>query len=135
MPVDGAGYTFDLRRLFAAIDAQRQDQAWSWAALSREVGVSVSTIRRYQDADDAEADGVLALVRWLGSAPEDYIDGAHNGDRLGDEGFVRVDTRRIAAAVDNPAIAKRSRLTIQGLTAAALQAGVSVASLTRQSWS
>ena len=47
---------FDLQALFHAIDVERQRQHLSWTALSRHVGVSASTIRRYSEANDAEAD-------------------------------------------------------------------------------
>ena len=53
---------FDLQALFHAIDAERQEHNLSWTALSRQVGVSASTIRRYRQANDAEADGVLILI-------------------------------------------------------------------------
>ena len=66
---------FDLQRLFRAVDAQRERHGLSWAALARQVGVAASTIRRFGEAEDAEADGVLALVIWLGAAPEDYVRG------------------------------------------------------------
>ena len=66
---------FDLRRLFDTIDAERNRQNLSWAALGRAVGVSPSTIRPFRNASDAEADGVLALVRWLGTAPELFVEG------------------------------------------------------------
>lgn len=51
---------FDLQALFREIDAEREHQSLSWAALARQVGVAASTIRRFGEADDAEADGVLA---------------------------------------------------------------------------
>lgn len=66
---------FDLGRLFHAVDAERERQGLSWASLARQVGVSASTLRRFCEADDAEADGVLAVIRWLGTTPEDYISG------------------------------------------------------------
>ena len=64
---------FDLQALFHAIDAERERQHLTWTALSRHVGVSASTIRRYSEANDAEADGVLILIQWLATAPEDFI--------------------------------------------------------------
>lgn len=125
---DAVTRVFDLRRLHQDIDTQRQELALSWAALSKEVGVSTSTIRRYKDAEDAEADGVLLLIRWVGKSPEQYVEGASGGELLRDGGWVRVDTARIAKALDDPAVARRNRLTIQGLIAAAQKAGASVAS-------
>jgi hypothetical protein len=128
---------FDLAGLFAAIDAKRADRGLSWAALSREVGIAASTIKRFADADDAEADGVLALIRWVGEAPEEFIDGVTSaGEPLtaGDQGFVRVDIELVAEASGEPGGAKgRTRTTIQRLAAAAHGSQQSVASLTRLS--
>ena len=93
--------TFDLRTLLQAVDEERRSQGLSWSALSAYVGVSASTIRRFGVADDAEADGVLAMVRWLGVAPEDFVrGGAVRGHRLPTEsaGFVRVDMGAVARA-------------------------------------
>lgn len=92
---------FDLRRLFRSIDAEREHQSLSWAALACQVGVATSTIRRFGEADDAEADGVLALVRWLGVAPENYVDSASvkgKRPRPPNDGYVRVDTEIITKA-------------------------------------
>ena len=128
---------FDLRRLGRSIDAERIARGLTWAALAREVGVASSTIRRFSMADDAEADGVLALVRWLHAAPEDYIDGGTvRGDRLwsADDGYVRVDMELVAEAVGDQGGARgRTRTTIQRLVEAAQQSGRPVASLTRLS--
>ena len=54
---------FDLGRLFESVGAQRERLRLSWAALSRQVGVATSTIRRFGESDDAEADGVLPRER------------------------------------------------------------------------
>lgn len=129
--------SFDLRRLFGAIDAERRVRDLSWAALAREVGVATSTIRRFGTADDAEADGVLALVRWLGVAPEDYVSSkVVTGERLhppGD-GYVRVDMELIAMAKgDRRGASGRTRTTVQDLVEVALGAGQPIASLTRLS--
>jgi transposase len=128
---------FDLEGLFRAIDAERERQGLSWAALARQVGVAASTIRRFGYADDAEADGVLALVRWLGVAPEDYVSGdAVCGMRLGraGAGYVRVDMELVArAAGDSRGANGRTRTSIQNLVEVAQRSGQPVASLTRLS--
>lgn len=128
---------FDLRLLFCAIDSEREREHLSWAALARAVGVSSSTIRRFADADDAEADGVLALVRWLGVAPEDYVvDSQVKGQLLphGEGPIVRVDMELVALANNESGGARgRTRTTIQRLAATAQQTQRSVASLTRTS--
>ena len=127
---------FDLRELFRAIDAERDRHGLSWEALAREVGVAASTIRRFGVADDAEADGVLALIRWLGVAPEDYVRGdAVRGNRLrGGDRYVRVDMESVARANGDPGGGRgRTRTTIQNLVEVAQRSGLPVASLTRVS--
>lgn len=128
---------FDLRRLFHAIDAERSARDLTWAALAREVGVATTTIRRFAIADDAEADGVLALVRWLNAAPEDYVEGGSvKGERLASpvEGYVRVDMDLVAEANgDRRGANGRTRTTIQRLVQVAQKVGQPVASLTRLS--
>lgn len=104
------------------------------SASASQAGVSASTIRRFGTADDAEADGVLALVAWLGNPPEQFIVGSTiEGTPLPPvgSGQIRVDLSRL----DEPGTRSRiaTRTTIQRLTAAATAAGCSIASLTR--WS
>lgn len=131
---------FDLQALFHAINAERQRQHLTWTALSRHVGVSGSTIRRYSQANDAEADGVLILIQWLATAPEDYITGnsvapeklTPPGDGPVRVDMNRVDMNRVANATQDPRGADgRTRTTIQRLVRAAQDTNQSVASLTR----
>lgn len=126
---------FDLRALFFAVNAERERQSLSWSGLARQVGVAASTMRRFEDADDAEADGVLAVLAWLESAPEDYIAGdAVPAVRLADVagGQVRVDMELVASALGDRGGAKgRTRTSIQRLTLIAQRSGRPVASLTR----
>lgn len=128
---------FDLHELSRALDRARADRRVTWAAISEEVGVATSTIRRFASATDAEADGVLALVGWLGVAPEVFVtDSEIAGIRLppAGEGFIRVDMARIAEMAAQPRRARlATRTTIQRLVVAAQLSGVPVASLTR--WS
>ena len=125
---------FSLAALYESIEQQRNQRQLSWAALSDQVGVAPSTIKRYRTAQDAEADGVLALVRWLKTEPEQFAATATAaGSLLPAEGYVRVDTAQVAAALDEPSIATRSRMTIQGLTGAAVRSSRPIASLTRSS--
>ncbi len=63
---------FDLAALYSAVDARRRAESLSWTALSRQIGVATSTIRRFATAADAEAKGLprsrLANIgRWLRS--------------------------------------------------------------------
>ena len=103
--------------------------------MAADVGVSISTVRRLETAADAEADGVLTLVAWLGMQPESFISGAAVPDRpvepLSGQ-VVRVDLDAVRAA--DPAVGWRgSRTTIQRLAQYATSANVTVETLTRRS--
>lgn len=134
--VDGCA-VFDLGALFVDASLERKMHGLSWAALGRRVGVSPSTIRRFERADDAEADGVLAVVRWLNKTPEYYVQGnVIEGARLAEIGcgVVRVDMELVAKAEGDARGARgRSRTTIQHLVGVAQRCGRPVASLTRLS--
>ena len=126
---------FNLRALFEAVSAERDRQGLSWAALSRQIGVAPSTIRRFANADDAEADGVLATLQWLNATPEQYLtDTSVDGTELppARDGHVRVDIEVIANANgDQRGADGRTRTTIQALATAAKRSGQPIASLTR----
>jgi len=126
---------FDIRALFSAIEAERLHRGLSWNSLALQVGVAASTVRRLSQADDAEADGVLALVRWLGSAPEDFVPGGSvKGKRLrrAGEGYVRVDMELVAAASgDHRGANGRTRTSIQRLVEVAQRSGLPIEALTR----
>ena len=127
---------FDLHLLFDEIDRDRKRHGLSWAALSRQVGVSASTIRRFEAADDAEADGVLALIAWLNTRPEQYIPkSAVRGRKLAatTNSYVRVDMALVDAAHGrSKSSTQRTRTTIQRLVEAAQQTRQPVADFTRQ---
>lgn len=126
---------FDLGALFRAIELRRVERDTSWSEVARAVGVASSTIRRFEHAGDAEADGVLALVRWLEIAPEEFVRGGHvEGVSLPHAagGNVRVDVS-LLAAVDRhfPGAPPGARTSIQRLTAVAQGADRPIASFTR----
>ncbi len=132
MPADSQ--PFDLGELSCRIEQEREERGMTMTGLAREVGVSTSTIRRFRTADDAEADGVLALIAWLGDPPERFIqDSVVVGSPLppAGTGQIRVDLD----LVDEGASGRResSRTTIQRLATGAQDSGRTVASLTR--WS
>ena len=127
---------FDLGELFEQIDRARRDSGQSWASLARHVGVSASTIRRFEAAADAEADGVLTLVAWLGVAPEEFIAGAGAiGEPLPalDGGVVRVDMSCLDEVTGAQSVDGSVRTSIQRLAMAAQTSRRSVASFAR--WS
>ena len=128
---------FDLKRLSRKIDETRTRREITWSGISNEVGVAASTIRRFATASDAEADGVLALIGWLGVAPEQFvIDSNVAGVPLPPvgEGVIRVDMSRV---VELPTwhrqVRTGTRTTIQRLAMAAHGPETTLASLTR--WS
>jgi len=126
---------FDLGRLSARADQACKERRLTMAAMAREVGVAASTIRRYRTATDAEADGVLALIGWLGAPPEEFInDSSVDGIPLppAGTGNIRVDMGLLVKAESGRGTAAR-RTTIQRLAGAAQASGRTVASLTR--WS
>ncbi len=131
------GGQFDLAELGRCIDHARSDRHLTWAALSKQVGVAASTIRRFSTASDAEADGVLALVGWLGVAPEQFVTSSRVTGVLlppAGDGVIRVDMALVAPLLKGPRRARPgTRTTIQRLAAAAQTAEGPVASLTR--WS
>ena len=127
-------HPFDLAALFDAVERERAARELSWAALSRTVGVAASTIRRYATADDAEADGVLALIRWLNAIPEDFVPGTavSSTSALAPNGVVRVDMARIAELEAMPATSRpRQRTTMQRLAAVAQRHSLPIADLVR----
>lgn len=130
---------FDLAALYRVIDQRRQECALSWAGLGRQVGVAPSTIRRFEHAVDAEADGVLALIGWLGVAPEVFVvRGPIVGQPLAPAsgGMVRVDVVLMNTSTpDDSMSAARLRLggrtSIQRLVEVAVATVRTVASFTR----
>lgn len=127
---------FDLHRLSQAIHEARTEQRLTWAEISSAVGVSPSTIRRFATATDAEADGVLALIGWLGVPPERFV---MNSEIEGlplppvGNGMIRVDMALVDETSGASTRRPRTRTTIQRLTVTAHTNGVPIASLTR--WS
>lgn len=124
---------FDLQSLSRSIENERKNRDLTWADLTSQVGVAASTIRRFRNAKDAEADGVLALIRWLGVPPENYVNSALiKGERLGlsGDGYVRVDMELVAGA-QGKFTNGMTRTTIQRLVEVAQRSGRSIASLTR----
>jgi hypothetical protein len=88
--------TFDGAALIASLDAQRAERALDWAALA-DVPYAQSHDLNVELADNCLCSGALVrtarrstmscqyaliLLRWIGRAPEDFLDGAvqHVGD-------------------------------------------------------
>lgn len=124
---------FDLSALHEALREKCEVESLSWAGLSRDIGVAASTIRRFATADDAEADGVLFAIQWLGVAPEAFVNGvAPTTGLLPERGVVRVDMDALRSTTAGADIRPdRARTTIQTLARVAAGEGRSIASMTR----
>jgi len=64
---------FDSAALYLALDEQRCLRGMSWTDVAKEIGVSVTTIKRTRDGGRMEVDGVLAMVGWLGAQVEHFV--------------------------------------------------------------
>lgn len=127
---------FDLAALGRSIATRRTESGLTWAELARQTGVSASTIKRFAAAADAEAeaDGVLNVVEWLGVPPEEFVRNCSvDGVRLSPagDGVTRVDMELIRALPAWPQVSRsQTRTTIQRLVAVAQESRRTVASLT-----
>lgn len=108
----------------------------SWTAIGRTIGVATSTIRRTAIAANMEADGVLAMVGWLGVEPERFTNAAHaTGELLGDPdgGMIRVDITAVHGATGRASAPNAAgRTSIQVLAAVAAHTCRSMASFTHR---
>ncbi len=66
---------FDFPALYGALDAERRRRGLSWQQVAREVGPAASTLTRTARGGPLEADGVLAMVRWLGRTFDSFMSG------------------------------------------------------------
>jgi cyanate lyase len=64
---------FDAKALHKALDEQRKRRDMSWADVSKEIGVSASTLRRTNAGGRMEVDGMLAMVYWLNEKVETFV--------------------------------------------------------------
>ena len=64
---------FDARSLYEALDAQRAARGLSWRQVAEEIGVSPSALTRTRLGGRMEADGMLAMVRWVGRTAESFV--------------------------------------------------------------
>ena len=108
---------FDLRALYAALDAERQARSLSWAQATREIsrqpagstrtGMSTSTITGIRARTNVEADGVLQMLQWLGRSPESFVPGHPLAQaqtaclpQVAADRVLRFDTKAIHDAID-----------------------------------
>lgn len=71
----------DVRSLHAALDKARESAGLSWRQLSKEIGVSASTISRMANNLKPDVAAFAAMTTWLKMPAEDfYVGGATNTD-------------------------------------------------------
>jgi hypothetical protein len=79
---------FDLRALYDALEARRQERRMTWADVAREVNrfrttrhpVAASTMRGLRDTRSGEGDGILQMLLWLERSPESFVRGVAEAD-------------------------------------------------------
>ncbi|MEQ9450801.1 MAG: hypothetical protein RJQ07_04370 [Pseudomonadales bacterium] len=64
---------FDSKALYKALEHKRKEEGLSWSDISREIGVSASTITRTKHGGRMEVDGMIAMVDWLEEKVETFI--------------------------------------------------------------
>lgn len=64
---------FDSNALYKALEQKREEEGLSWSDISREIGVSASTITRTKHGGRMEVDGMIAMVDWLDEKVETFI--------------------------------------------------------------
>ncbi|WP_238447189.1 helix-turn-helix domain-containing protein [Micromonospora sp. 4G55] len=65
----------DVRSLYAALDAARQQQELSWRQLAKEIGVSASTISRMANGLKPDVTAFAAMTTWLRMPAENFYVG------------------------------------------------------------
>lgn len=134
---------FNLRALYAALDAQRRARGLSWSEATCEIrrqpgraaghSLSPSTVKGVGARRVAEGDGVLQMLVWLGRTPESFVPGCEVPEDAGarlpvlpPHQTLRFDTKKLHAAVD---LRRAQRQMTWAAVAAEL--GLGAASLTR----
>ena len=64
---------FDVKGLYAALNAERERRALTWTEVQAEIGVSSTTMRRMAQGGRMELDGVMFILQWLGRPAEDFL--------------------------------------------------------------
>jgi len=136
---------FNLRALYASLNAQRQARGLSWVQAAKEINqqpkrlsahrLSASTLTGTRTRTVVEGDGVLQMLRWLNRTPESFVPGHQDSQeasaRLPDVAthqILRFDTRKLHAALNAQRI-KRKMTWAQ----VAKEVGLNAPSLTRLS--
>lgn len=104
---------FNFPALYGALDAERRRRGLSWQQVAGEIGPAVSTLTRTALGGPMEADGVLAMVRWLGRTFDSFTSGTVPGPAGTSAGVVQIpgvaETRRFDARAVYTALDQRRR--------------------------
>jgi AraC-like DNA-binding protein len=136
---------FNLRELYAALDAQRQSRGLSWSQATREMGpesrttrarrISTSTVIGTRTRAVMEGDGVLQMLQWLNRTPESFMPDRGESQLAGEplpqpapHQTLRFDTKTIYDALE----AQRADRGLSWKQVAA-EAGLGASTLTRLS--
>ena len=65
--------TIDIEAFYAALDAKRQKEEWSWRELARHLGISPSTTTRMAQGKRPDVDTFATLLRWLGMSADSFM--------------------------------------------------------------
>ncbi|WP_272027709.1 helix-turn-helix domain-containing protein [Kocuria rosea] len=70
--------TVDSQRLYATLEAAKNEQGMSWRELAKEIGVSPSLLSRLGNGLKPDANSFATLVDWLRMPAETFFD--HEGE-------------------------------------------------------
>lgn len=68
----------NVRALYAALDAQKDQAGMSWRQLAKDRGLSPSTFTRLANGHRPDVDAFAALVDWLGQPADRFITRDHD---------------------------------------------------------
>jgi hypothetical protein len=110
-----------VKALYEALDEKRRALGMSWAAVTREVNrtrttlrpIASSTITGLKDKFGGEGDGVLQMLLWLERTPESFIPGIPDAKapryqlpQPGPGQILRWDTKKLHAALNAKRLAR-----------------------------
>ena len=73
---------FDLAGFYAALDAQRTAKGLNWKQVSKQSGVSASTLTRMSQGRRPDIDGLALLLAWSGLDASNFVPGANSPEPL-----------------------------------------------------
>ncbi len=73
---------FDLAGFYAALDAQRTAKGLNWKQVSKQSGVSASTLTRMSQGRRPDIDGLALLLAWSGLDASNFLPSANSPEPL-----------------------------------------------------